>query len=273
MSNNNNDNNSNNNQNNSPFGNRRSPAPANNANANANNQQNQQQSSSSRFGSRFGSSNSNNNNQNNNQQNSLPGRSSLGSRFSGRTPFSDNTRSWTIQPLQKTVVRFELAGLGDPFARLLDYPLNAEYSNVRTLASVLEEKSEAVLELEGCLDAIWQGYGLEGAVMLYKWNQKAWKTITLPPTQDNQNKGNNDNDDEYYDEDDAKTVPQKPIFTCYRAIDVGLVLNILLRARSQVLVANAPPVFSSQYLLRSIMTDDPRVVDLVLATGFMEETV
>jgi hypothetical protein len=48
-------------------------------------------------------------------------------------------------------------------------------------------------------------------------------------------------------------------------------LNVLARSRSQVLLTRAPLVFSQQYLNRSMMTDDPRLVALVKATGYLEE--
>ncbi|HEX2622820.1 MAG TPA: hypothetical protein VHL11_21825, partial [Phototrophicaceae bacterium] len=60
-------------------------------------------------------------------------------------------------------------------------------------------------------------------------------------------------------------------FSCLRAIDLHLVLNVLARSRSQVLLTRAPLVFSQQYLNRSMMTDDPRLVALVKATGYLEE--
>lgn len=180
--------------------------------------------------------------------------------------------NWTTQPIYKTVVRFELNGLGDPFYRLLGHELNTEYGDSRTVARLLEQGGDAVSELVERLDADWDSYDLRGASLVYAWNPVTWKNLAyptpmpLPPGEadwlnDDQNQGNTPN----------QPAPKPPAFTCIRAIDPALVLNVLARARSQVLLITAPLVFSQQYLNRLLVTDDPRLVALARATGCLDE--
>ncbi|MBC8098973.1 MAG: hypothetical protein H7Y11_05985 [Armatimonadetes bacterium] len=181
-------------------------------------------------------------------------------------PFNSgqNQRSWTMQPIYKTVVRFELKGLGDPFYRLLQADLKPEFGDPERVATELERGGEAVQALEVLLSKAWESYRLEGAALLYPWNDEAWETITKPPVAQPQN---NDDDDSA-----AQSAPTLTVqFSCLRAIDLQLVLNVLARARSQVLMTRAPLVFSHTYLTRSLFTDDPRLVALVKATGYLEE--
>ncbi|MCU0496085.1 MAG: hypothetical protein MUF87_01895 [Anaerolineae bacterium] len=179
------------------------------------------------------------------------------------SPFgAQNQRSWTIQPASKTVVRFDLRGLGDPFYRLLGHNPNPDYGDSKFVAEVLERGGDQVALLQAQLDQAWSKYNLQGAVLIYNWNADTWKTITIPPAPPAH--------EEHGDEEIAKPTPISP-FSCIRAIDLNVVLNVLARSRSQVLMTRAPLILSQLYLNRSIMTDDPRLVNLARATGYLEE--
>lgn len=181
-----------------------------------------------------------------------------------KSPFgAQNQRSWAIHPVQKTVVRFDLRGLGDPFYRLLGHALNPDYGDYKTVSAALEKGVEGTRELEAILNRAWESYQMLGATLVYNWNADHWKTVTTPPPVPQP---------EDIEDDAQQNPPPAPsTFTCVRAIDLHLVLNVLGRSRSQVLLTRAPLVFSQEYLNRSIMSDDPRLVSLAKATGYLEE--
>jgi hypothetical protein len=202
----------------------------------------------------------------------LPGQASnnpfqrAGSSFGSR----NSHQVYTLQPLQSTVVRFELKGLGDPFFRLSGTEPNSDYGTLSTLISALELGGEAVDNLKKVLDEQWQRYQLRGAFLMYKWSIQHWKALTAPaetpakPTAET----------EEQDDDNAAPTPPVPKvtkFQCLRAIDLGLVLNVLARSRTQTLLTQTPLMFSQPQLERSIMSDDPRLVGLVKATGYLTE--
>jgi hypothetical protein len=172
-----------------------------------------------------------------------------------------NMRTWIMQPMHKTVVRFELKGLGDPFYRLLGSEMNPEYGDYKAVSAALEKRVERTGDLEALLNSAWASYKLQGATLVYNWNGDMWKALNTPPVQQSENE----------DESQQNPLPAPITFTCLRAIDLQLVLNVLARSRSQVLLTRAPLVFSQEYLNRSLMSDDPRLVALAKATGFLEE--
>lgn len=178
-------------------------------------------------------------------------------------PFgSQHQRVWQMQPIQKTVVRFDLRGLGDPFYRILGHELQAEYGDYKVLTAALEKEVDGTRELEVALNKSWESYRLQGATLVYNWNADTWHNVTnTPPASAQENS----------DEEPPQTPPPPVTFTCLRSIDLLLVLNVLTRSRSQVLLTRAPIVFSQEYLNRSLMSDDPRLVSLAKATGYLEE--
>lgn len=208
-------------------------------------------------GSRFGQSQSN--------TNSTPP-SSGGSLFGrARTPqpaLPPNHREWTIQPACKTVVRFDLAGLGDPFMRLLGAEPNAEYANLDTLTQTLERGGEQVDALRAQLMSLWEKSNLQGAALVWRYDASEWKTICFPPLPQT-----DQNDDETNDSPPAR----KPLFRTLRALDSAFVMNVLARSRSQLMIASTPLTFDAEFLCATLMSDDPRLVRLALATGCLEE--
>jgi len=74
-------------------------------------------------------------------------------------------------PLARSVARFELDGLGDPFYRLLGHPLNPDLTSGKAIAQMLETGGENVSALEKLLETAWTGYALKGAALVYRWNQ------------------------------------------------------------------------------------------------------
>lgn len=228
------------------------------------NNNNNQQQNNNPFGSRFGKAN------NNNQSVPAPASPPPPRPFSRPPIPNPNQRSWQIQPLVKTVVRFELKGLGDPFYRLLDHELNPNFGDFRNVATTLEQGGEAVEEMRQMLDNVWEQYKLDGAFLVYNWNTDLWRAISTPPPSPQPQQ--QDSDDYADDQPVIPPQAQQPLFHCLRALDLELVLNVLARSRSQLLITKAPLVFSQQYLTRSIMSDDPRLLALARATGYLEES-
>jgi len=234
------------------------PPPKNNQNNN---------SGTSRFGgsSRFGNNNNNNNNS--------------GSRFASRFG-SRNTREyveWTIAPITKEVVGISLAGLGDPFHRLLGMPLNPTYSDPKKVVEALSKDAELSEQMKVVLDEAWAKFGFRGVAMVYPMNEgirnaytKPIQPVAPPPPKEE----NNEDDEEYVDENDfsfeADNSTNQPA-VCLRAIDLPFVLNILARVRSNVVIGNTPLALEMGFLDQTILIDDPRIVNIVRATGYIEE--
>lgn len=253
-------------------------ATTQNNNNNANQNQNQQNGTPLR---RLGqnSTNNNNNNANQNQQNNNPFRRPANNapRFGSNQNQSNNRfRSnrfssrpnveWTVQPLHNIAVRFSLEGLGDPFHRLLDQPLNVEFGDPEKSIAAIQQDETLEAKLLEALDATWHSYQFEGAAMLYPWDTdvtRAFTTITQPVPEPEYT----DDDDDDNNNPPAKTEPEKPPFECLRAIDAAFVLNILARTRSNVVVANTPLALEPAFLKQTFICDDPRVVAIARATG------
>lgn len=219
------------------------------------------------------------NSQNNNPpQRPLPGRGRLnanqqqnsgGSPFgSRRSPFgrsSSNNQSSNesltniITTSQRTMVRFSLEGMGDPFYRLLGDKMNPEFANARKLAAALEKGGERVDALTTLLNETWEAYNLTGAALVFNYEPDVIKALRNPTPMPK-----SDDDEDDFDEDSTTTDGG---CVCLRAIDMPLTLNVLARSRSQVLLTGAPLVFGVQYLTRTVVTDDPRLVELAQASG------
>jgi hypothetical protein len=195
------------------------------------------------------------------QNNNLPQRPSFGTR---------NHQVYTLQPLHGMVARFELKGLGDPFYRLFGQEPNPDCGSLPTLISILERGGESIDALKTLLDEQWKGYRLRGAFLVYKWNSQHWKALTAPPEAPVKPPAETEDQE---DENPLQTPPTPKMakFQCLRAIDLGLVINVLARSRSQTLLTQTPLMFSQSTLERSIMSDDPRLIGLVKATGYLTE--
>lgn len=182
---------------------------------------------------------------------------------------------WTVSPIYRAFVRFQLAGLGDPFHRLLGTPLNVDYGNPVKVVTVLQTDNELREKLEQLLEAAWVTYEFKGAAILYPWDDEVRKAITqpiqpvyTPPANNNADDDSDDNGDNQDWLNNAK--PSRPPETL-RAIDLALVLNVLARARSNILVANTPLALEPGFLDQTFITDDPRIVAIARATGTIEE--
>ena len=211
------------------------------------------------------------------------GRRSTSSPF-GRRSQSDKQLVNVLTPVGGTLVRFSMQGMGDPFYRLLGHQLaiDADLSDPAELAAVLQKGGEHVDALTAKLDSAWEGYNLNGAALVFDERQDTLnallKPTPMPPPmqQPDAKKKSDSDDDDYIDDDDDSDKPDWLEQSDYkverlRSIDLMLTLNVLARSRSQVLVARAPVVYGLEYLTRSIITDNPRLVALARATGSLPD--
>lgn len=200
------------------------------------------------------------------------------SRFGGREEVQ-----WTITPSKKVAVRISLQGLGDPLHRLLGTPLNPELSNPAKVTEMLSKDEELQEKLAEALDKAWESYNLRGATMLYPWDEHIRKafTDTIQPTPPPPPKKEDDSDDDYEDfdyEDDDETPNLFPNLTTkgkrvhsLRAIDAAFVMNILARARANVVVCNTPLALEPGFLEKTVICDDSRIIKIAQATGCIDE--
>lgn len=193
----------------------------------------------------------------------------LGSRFGATVDFE-------IRPVESTFVRFDLTGLGDPFHRILGTDLDLGVVDPLAVAKALAENSDLSQSLAEELEAAWERYKLTGALLMFPWKDDIKQVIGTKP---NAPARKESDDDEYYDDDDDSDEKQDPPKetrkspVCLRAIDPGLVMNVLGRTRSGILLAQASLSLDEGFLTRSLISDDPRLVALARATGCLEETI
>jgi hypothetical protein len=183
-------------------------------------------------------------------------------------------------PITRTLVRFELRGLGDPFHRLLGHPLKVEYGDMKALLKAIEKGGEAVDALRAHLETAWEGYALSGAILMYQWRDDLKNAVIARVSADKAvkltNNNANNSDDELEDNDNNNEAPPedyRDAAACYRSIDLALVLNVLARTRAQLLLGDAQLSFDRRMLERALVTDDPRLIALAHASGCIEETL
>jgi hypothetical protein len=219
--------------------------------------------------------NNNTNTNNSSTTSRFGGRSRFNSRFGART---HEEVQWTIAPMTNEVVGISMLGLGDPFHRLLAMPLNPGYSDPKKVIEALSQDAELLERMIEHLDEAWANFNFRGAAMLYPWDEgirmaytQALQPTSPPPQKDEKN------DDESFDNEDSSLpdwLDNSPVFQpapCFRAVDITFVLNILARARSNVLVGNTPLALEAGFLDQTFICDDPRIVNLARATGSIEE--
>jgi hypothetical protein len=177
-----------------------------------------------------------------------PSNSNANSRYgtSLNTRFGTSNVTCDIAPLSTTIVRFDLNGLGTPLRRLLG--LKGEPTEREPVIQVLERDENLRAELAANLDVAWRDYDLCGAMLVYPWQESLRQAVA------------------------ARIVDLAPggTPTYLRALDPILVLNVLARARSQILLATSPPDLERPFLERDLAADDPRLIALACSTACAE---
>jgi len=193
----------------------------------------------------------------------------LGSRFSGAAQML----TWTRKPFASTAVLFQLTGLGDPFYRLLGMKLDLKNRTPDFIAETLQKDDDLRGKLIAMLDESWASYNLRGAILLHPNKaevKRAYAEIPYPQPPSPAKQDSDDDDDDFTDDDDKPST--KADNACYRAIDMGLVLNVLGRTRGNVLAGDTPLALEVGFLRAAFISDDPRLVEIAQATGCIEES-
>jgi hypothetical protein len=172
-----------------------------------------------------------------------------------------NKMNWRIVPVVHELVRFDLNGLGDPFHRLLGRPLQVEMGDPEKAVEVMESSGSDVNAIVQKLELAWESYDLNGAMLVYTWRKDLRQMFAgrVPTAEESE-------EEEHFD--DEKRNPPAVL----RAVDLLLVLNVLARTRARILLPTTPPAMQKEFLLQSLYSDDPRLVNLAKATGCFEET-
>lgn len=190
---------------------------------------------------------------------------------------------WEFTPLVDTIVYFDLAGILEEVYALAELPMpktpppapvrdepspfsappgrpglpSSRPSPFKPLpppppspahifAATLEENVAAEEALREKLDAAWGDSPFTGASLIYGWRPEVKAALVTR----------------------FQAIEQPPVI--WRATDPLLVLNVLSRARTHVLLGNAPPALERGFLDRTLYTDDQRIVALAQATGMVE---
>jgi len=213
--------------------------------------------------------------QNNNTNNNSPFNSRF-NRFGNNANNAPERPTWTITPMSMAGVRIELVGLGDPFFRILDTPLDKSIHDIEGILKRLNEGHKLFQQLSEELDRRWEKIGFTGAVMLYpvhKNIQLAFSEPTMPVQPAAQDLIFEDDSDNQASQPAPANSPvaQTTPYRMFRAIDPALIFNILGRVRGNVLVDGTPLALEEGFLKQSYLCDDDRIVELALATGAIEE--
>lgn len=169
--------------------------------------------------------------------------SGLGSRFGpART-------SWEILPVSGTIVRFSLEGLGGSLQRLTGDKTPITGGSYDGLLQSIEKNRESMKAIIASLNNAWQDYMLKGAMLVYPWEEER-KQVILAHARANNTRA-----------------------LCLRAIDPLLVLNVLARARANLLQPRAPLALETSYLTCALISDDARLIKLAHLTGYIEEII
>jgi hypothetical protein len=145
------------------------------------------------------------------------------------------------------IVHFTLEGLGGSLQGLIE---EVSYSgSYSALAAWLEKHRDSIKPLMSALNITWEAYAMQGAMLVYPWEEER-KQVILTHARANNTRA-----------------------TCLRAVDPLLVLNVLARARTNLLQPRAPLALESSYLERSLIADDARLIKLAQLTGYIEEII
>lgn len=197
--------------------------------------------------------------------------------FGSRLPrFGRANLEWTVLPLTEAAIHVTLEGIGDPFHRILGKPLNLAYGQPEKVIEVLQEDAELLAELSAALDTAWETYQFKGATILYPWDENVRAAFTqpiqpvLPPPAKEEKKADDSEEADFEVEENAPEL-LRPQVACFRLIDPSFILNILARARTNVLVGNTPLALEPAFLQQSYICDDARLVAIARATGCIGE--
>lgn len=242
---------------------------------NTNNQNNNQQGSLLRRVNNTTNNQQNTNNQNNQNNNNQQNNNALRSRLSNQNQNQQPAKpSWTITPISGMGVKFSFQGIGDPLYRILGTPLDKSLTDIDCFVAKITDDESLMVQLMEMLDEAWLTYEFRGAAMMHpvrKNIEQAFMLATTPIIDTTQQNNDNDANDNNTPPPPIATPNTPAPYESCRAVDALFVLNILGRVRGTVLVEETPIALEAGFLHQAYICDDPRIVDLALATGAIEE--
>ena len=157
--------------------------------------------------------------------------------------------NWTLVPALDEIVCFDVSALDAQGLQALDITpaSTTDTDPLVDILSVIEKDSAAAEKLKAQLDESWDSYQLHGALLVYLWREDLREGMA------------------------ARLNALKRPAIYMRASDPLLILNVLVRARTSLLLANAPLALERTFLERVVASDDPRLIALVRSSGFTEE--
>jgi hypothetical protein len=167
----------------------------------------------------------------------------------GGSRFGPSRTTWEILPVSGLIVRFSLDGLGGSLQRIIGDKAPANMGSYDSLLHSIEKNRESMKALTSNLNAAWESFELKGAMLIYPWEDERKQVILSQ----------------------AHTSGTRAL--CLRAIDPLLVLNVLARARTNLLQPRAPLALEASYIERSLFADDSRLIKLAQLTGYIEEII
>ena len=156
--------------------------------------------------------------------------------------------AWTLLPVIDEIACFDLRSLDIDSLRGIGIPAKQDVLP-DLLRMVKDDQAADTQALIDLLDQTWQDYGLHGAALVYQWRDELREGMAAR----------------------LNALKQPPIFL--RVNDPLLVLNVLARARTSLLLANAPLALEQPYLSRVLASDDSRLLDLARAKGSTREAL
>jgi hypothetical protein len=153
--------------------------------------------------------------------------------------------TWTLLPVVDEIACFDLRVPVPDALREIGIPVGLD--TLVDLLHMVKEKHADAQTLRELLDQSWQSYGLHGAALVYQWRDDLREGMAARLT----------------------ALKQPPIYL--RVTDPLLVLNVLARARTSLLLANAPLALEFPYLSRVLASDDSRLLELARAKGSTRE--
>lgn len=164
------------------------------------------------------------------------------------SPFGSRPGSraeYTVVSTGETAVRFELteldaAFLGEPFEGIV---------TAEAVIAACEADRALADRIKARLDEQWQTFNLSGAFLLFPWRDELRNALN------------------------ARLVALKRPATHLRVTDPGLLLNVLARSRGGLLLIDAPLALERPFLIRALVCDDARMVQIAREVGCAEEPI
>lgn len=166
---------------------------------------------------------------------SRPSNSNVLSRFGSRASFE-------FLPLHDTLVRFSLADVSGDIYQFLDIPIphneqgEPTPEDIKPLIAEIDQNRAAQDKLREWLKESWNAINLTGATHVYDWQEDTRNAVNKR----------------------LEAVKQPPRYI--RCLDAALTLNVLVRARSYLMIPDAALALDRPFLERILLSDDTRLL-------------